>query len=300
MTTHFKHIALFSRRRQIAPIAETLKSVFNFLQQKNSEVVWEQDTAKALGITDKAQKTIEQIGKECDLVIVVGGDGSILNAANTFVDYKLPLVGINRGKLGFLTDILPEQMTEKLQEIISGKYKEEQRFLLNADIYSTNNKIVTNHTALNEVALYAAHSAHLMEFEVYINEKFVFSQRSDGLIITTPTGSTAYALSGGGPILHPSLQCIALVPMLSHSLTSRPIVIDSESIIDVVMTKEFQASLDVSWDGQNVHPLHPQDRIRIRRHENTLKLLHPQDYDYFQTLRTKLHWGSRLTHQNCN
>jgi NAD+ kinase len=291
----FKHVALFSRRKQIAPIAETLKSVYAFLQQKKINVVWDQVTADALGIINQPTFTVEEIGKHCDLLIVVGGDGSLLGAANALVDYDIPVIGINRGKLGFLTDILPEQITEKLNEILAGNYKQEERFLLYAEIQTPQEKVLAKHTALNEVSLYAAHAARLMEFEVYINEQFVFNQRSDGLIIATPTGSTAYALSGGGPILHPSLECIVLVPMLPHALTSRPIVIDSSATIDVVITKDIQSGPDVSWDGQHIHSLHPQDRIRIRRHAHRLKILHPSDYDYYQTLRTKLQWGSKLT-----
>lgn len=297
MTT-FKKIALFSRRKQIAEIAETLKSVYVFLQQKNAHVVWDKITAEALSITNQPILTVEEIGNECDLVIVVGGDGSLLSAANALAHYDIPVVGINRGKLGFLTDILPAQMTEKLNEILAGHYKQEKRFLLHAEIQNPEKKVFTQHTALNEVALYTAHAARLMEFEVYINEQFVFSQRSDGLIIATPTGSTAYALSAGGPILHPSLACMVLVPMLPHTLSSRPIVIDSQAVIDVVITRDLQAGPDVSWDGQHVHSLHPRDRIRIHRHVNPLKILHPNDYDYYQTLRTKLQWGSKLTPKN--
>lgn len=295
----FHHIALFSRRKNIQEIAETLRGVYQFLQKKKLSVAWENHTAEALKITDQPIYSQKEIGEKCDLIIVVGGDGSLLNAANAFVDHDIPVVTINRGQLGFLTDILPNEMEEKLSAILAGDYQLEERFLLSGEIYTRKGELVAKNKSLNEVALYAAHAARLMEFEVYINGKFVFTQRSDGLIIATPTGSTAYALSGGGAILHPQLPCITLVPMMPHDLTSRPIVISSDSAVDVIVTRDMHSDPDVSWDGQQVHTFHLQNRLHIQQHPHRLRILHPQDYDYYQTLRTKLQWGNKLTNNLC-
>lgn len=288
----FKHIALFSRRQVTIPTAETLLAVYTFLEQQNIAVAWEIETAAALGINSGSILSVEQIGEKCDLAIVVGGDGSILGAANALVDYNIPILGINRGQLGFLTDINPQDLPDELIKILAGEYIEEPRFLLSAQVQAADNGIVSEHIALNEITFYAAHAARLVEFEVYIDKVFVYRQRSDGLIVATPTGSTAYALSGGGPIVHPSLECLVLVPMLPHTLTSRPIVVSSQSVIDIVVISNGKDKPDVSWDGHRAYSLNPQDRIVICRHHNMLQLIHPNNYDYFQTLRNKLQWGS--------
>jgi NAD+ kinase len=289
--TSFKNIALFSRRKVTAPMQETLLAVHTFLQQQGIAVFWEEKTAAALRITSGSILSVEQIGQQCDLTIVVGGDGSLLGAAAALVNYHIPILGINRGQLGFLTDINPQDLTTQLHEVLSGQYFEESRFLLKAEVKAADNGIVSSHIALNEITFYAAHAARLIEFEVYVDKQFVYRQRSDGLIVATPTGSTAYALSGGGPILHPSLECMVLVPMMPHNLTSRPIVINSQSVVDIVVLSNMEDKPDVSWDGHRAYSLNPQDRILICRHHNMLRLIHPADYDYYQTLRTKLQWG---------
>jgi len=293
MTT-FKRIALFTRRKITPPIVDTLNTVHTFLCNHGVSVVWEEETAAALNLNEETVPASE-LGNKSDLVIIIGGDGSLLNAAQILVDQQVPILGINRGQLGFLADINPDNVTAKLNEILQGHYTEEQRFLLYADIRQDAHAPIVGYTALNEVALHAGHAAQLIEFEVYIDERFVYRQRSDGLIVSTPTGSTAYALSGGGPILHPGLECIVLVPMLPHTLTSRPIVVSSEFKVDIVITANVPGKPDVSWDGHNTYSLNPYDRITIRRHAQKLKLIHPGDYDYYQTLRSKLQWGSKLT-----
>lgn len=291
----FKKAALFSRREMTPPMMETMATVYDFLHEQKIQVIWEKETAAAMNTTEGKILSADDIGKECDVAIVVGGDGCLLGAAHALVDYNIPIIGVNRGQLGFLTDINPNDVTKELTEILAGHYKEEMRFLLNAQIISADNKVIMEHTALNEVTLYAGHVAQLLEFEVNINKQFVYNQRSDGLIIATPTGSTAYALSSGGPILHPGLECMVLVPMLPHTLTSRPIVISSDSTIEVVALSDYPDKPDVSWDGRRAYSLNPHDKIVVKRHKKQLRLLHPMSYDYYQTLRTKLQWSSKLT-----
>jgi NAD+ kinase len=184
----FKKVALFSRRQMTPPMVETLAVVSAFLQEQKLEVIWEKETADAMGPVEGKVLSAEEIGKNCDLAIVVGGDGCLLGASHALVDYNIPIVGVNRGQLGFLTDINPHDVSEELKKILDGEYTEEHRFLLNAQIYSAEGKVMLEHVALNEVALYAGHAAQLLEFEVFIDKQFVYNQRSDGLIVATPTG----------------------------------------------------------------------------------------------------------------
>ena len=291
MANAFTRIALLGRHRTIGAV-DTLLTLKNYLLTRNAQVILEKDTAKAMADTDLPQYTKTEIGKFCDLIIVVGGDGSLLNAAHAIVDHHIPILGINRGRLGFLTDIHPGELQTKVGEVLDGHYVEETRFLLRADIERKGN-IETGNDALNEIVLYAGDVARMIEFEVYINQQFVYRQRSDGLIIATPTGSTAYALSGGGPILHPQLNAIVMVPMFPHTLTSRPIVLDSMAKVELVIADNLEIYPGVSCDGQAPILLAPGDKIHIYQKSSALRLIHPADYDYYQTLRTKLQWGTK-------
>ena len=235
----------------------------------------------------------ETMAENTDLVIVVGGDGSMLNAGRLLVNYDVPVLGINRGYLGFLTDIGPKEMIQKVDEIIDGNYHEELRFLLLARVIREG-QLISESEALNDIVLYPGEISKMLEFEVYIDEMFAFSQRSDGIIVSTPTGSTAYALSGGGPIMHPSLDAVLLVPMHPHTLSMRPIVVNIESNIDIVVAESNKHHPQVSYDGQLTFPLEHGDKITIRKKSRHLWLLHPSDYDYYHTLRTKLGWGTKL------
>jgi NAD+ kinase len=233
------------------------------------------------------------IGQEADLAIVVGGDGNMLGAARVLSRFDIHVVGVNRGNLGFLTDINPDDINTDLDAIFSGEGIIEQRFLLEVDVFRHESLKSTN-VAVNEVVLHHGKVAHMMEFEVDVNGKFMFSQRSDGLIVATPTGSTAYSLSGGGPILMPSLEALTLVPMFPHTLTSRPIVVDADSKISLRVSKVNSDNLQVSCDSHIVLSILPGDEVVIRKSPNQLNLVHPPSYDYFNVLRTKLNWGSKL------
>ncbi len=226
----------------------------------------------------------QQIPAIIDLMIVIGGDGSLINAAHCALPRNLPVLGINRGRLGFLTDIHPTELS-KIGDVLAGNYFAEKRFLLNATHENTPLGI-----ALNDVVLLPGDSTQLIEFDIHINDQFMCQQRADGLIIATPTGSTAYALSGGGPILHPHLNAIVLVPMFPHTLSSRPIVVEGDAKIELFIRNQNETSPCISCDGQHRIKVEPGSRISITKHENTLQLIHPKNYGYFETLREKLGW----------
>ena len=276
----FHHIALFGRPGK--NITETLTDVIAYLRKKNRNVCIEQNTAKMLLKNDLPTFSENDIPNTVDLIMVVGGDGSLLNAAHCALPHDLPVLGINRGRLGFLTDIHPNELS-KMDAVLDGKYITENRFLLSAK----NGKDLG--VALNDVVLLPG-EAQLIEFDIYINDQFVCQQRADGLIIATPTGSTAYALSGGGPILHPHLSAIVLVPMFPHTLSNRPIVIDSNAKIELKISDRNETAPFLSCDGQHRIEIKPGAHIVIEKNKKTLKLIHPESYEYFATLREKLGW----------
>ena len=231
-----------------------------------------------------------ELGQHADLVIVVGGDGNMLGAARVLSRFDVAVVGINRGNLGFLTDISPDDFEQPLSEILEGKYRTELRFLLDVSVHR-HQTIKAQNSAMNEMVLHADKVAHMIEFDAYIDNSFVFHQRSDGQIISTPTGSTAYSLSGGGPIVHPNLNAVTLVPMFPHTLTSRPLVIDADSEIKIVVSKANDAQLQISCDSHISLSVMPGDEIIIKKHPLGLRLVHPIQHDYYDVLRKKLHWG---------
>ena len=274
-------------------VAETAGILYQFLLTKVMNVLVEEAIAVAMDPVPKLTVSRGQIGTKCDLVIVVGGDGSMLNAGRLLANYEVPVLGINRGYLGFLTDISPQQMVKEVSDVIDGHYIEERRFLLFARV-NPDTEPSGESEAMNDIVLYPGVISKMLEFEVYIDGQFAFSQRSDGIIVSTPTGSTAYALSGGGPIMHPSLDTIVLVPMNAHTLSSRPIVVDINSCIDIVIADSNKHHPQISCDGQLTFPVKPGDRISIRKKKRQLWLLHPSDYDYYRVLRSKLGWGAKL------
>jgi len=277
-------------------VKETLKILIDYLHHLDKKTFIDADTAAALQDTSLATLPRDKLGKNCDLVIVVGGDGSLLNAAHTLVHDEVPVLGINRGSLGFLTDIHPTELN-KVKAILDGDFILEKRFLLRASIElhgSPLHSTVGPGIALNEFALIPAANPHMMEFEIYVDNQFVSSQRSDGLIIATPTGSTAYALSGGGPILHPQLDAMVLVSMFPHTLSVRPLVLNGEQKICIILTPNNTTLPRLACDGQTYVNTPPGSHITIQKNAQQLHLVHPQDYDYYETLRSKLHWGHKL------
>lgn len=293
MQFKFSRIALMGRYSSRSARA-TLEKLIQYLSTLPLTLMLESETADIVDPHGLEIVPRKKLGEVCDLVIVVGGDGSLLNAARAVADSGIPVIGINRGMLGFLTDISPDDFEKAITDVLQGHFEEEKRFLLSASIITEDG---THHIgdALNDVVLYAGEIARMIEFELSIDGDFVYSQRSDGLIMATPTGSTAYALSGGGPILHPTLEAIVLVPMFPHTLTSRPIVVNSNAVIELRVAKgKSDIHPGVSCDGQDLIALSPGAILQIQRKEQPLRLIHPSDHDYYQTLRTKLEWGSKL------
>jgi NAD+ kinase len=287
MSSQFKTIGIITKQWNQRS-AGTLNRLAEYLLSKDVNIIAEERTGALIESNLKKVPKME-LGGLCDLVIVVGGDGSFLHAARAVVDSGTPLVGINRGKLGFLTDIKPIELDTQLDAILAGNYQAEERFLLDA---SASNGIA--YPALNDILIADKENAHMMEFEIYVNDCFMCSERADGLIVATPTGSTAYALSGGGPILHPNLNSIVLVPMFAHTLTSRPIVVPGDSEIRILMKNDPDSAAQLSADSQIREKLSHGEQVLIRKKEKRITLLHPCDYDYFTNIRSKLHWGQKL------
>ncbi len=285
MSNKFQTIGIYGRHRT-EHIEDTLWQLIDLLKKLKKDVIVEESTLR-----DPSLKSVsyEKLGKECDLVIVVGGDGSLLHAARAVLPFNTPILGINRGFLGFLTDISPKDMERPITEILAGNFIEEPRFILEAKIKHHTN-VLSTQTALNDVVLLPGEVAHMIRFDVFVNDELMSEHRADGLIISTPTGSTAYSLSGGGPILHPTLNAIAIVPMFPHTLSSRPIVVHGEDKISIQIDMDNETSPNISCDGSERITIKPGDKIEISRAANQLRLIHPSDYSYFQTLRTKLGW----------
>lgn len=263
-----------------------LTQLASHLSDKNIQVWVEENTALHAELAGYKTASLENIGAEVDLVIVMGGDGTMLSVARSLIDVEVPLVGINRGRFGFLTDLRVEDMLDQIDRILTGDFTKEPREMLAAKVVR-DGKVFHADYALNDVVIKSA--LRLIELEVTIDEKFVHKQRADGLIISTPTGTTAYALSAGGPILHPNLHAITLVPICPHTLSNRPIAVHSDSQIEVTLVQFDDAQL--SFDGQFQVVLEVGDRIIVNRAEQTISLLHPSDYCYFDMLRNKLNWG---------
>ncbi|WP_343377762.1 NAD(+) kinase [Buchnera aphidicola (Formosaphis micheliae)] len=270
-------------------VLETHQVLYHWLIRKGYEVMIEYQLSKELlSIKSPNIGNLSKIGQCCDLAIVVGGDGNLLCAGYILSSYNIKIIGINRGNLGFLTDLNPDTALQQLSDVLSGQFTIENRFLLDVHIFKKLDKLHVN-TVINEAVLHSEKVAHMIEFEVYIDEHFAFSQRSDGLIISTPTGSTGYSLSAGGPILEASLEAIVLVPMFPHTLSARPLVVKSSSIIYLKFPNWYN-ELKISCDSQRVLSINSQDTVVIRRSHNSLNLIHPKNYSYFNTLTTKLNW----------
>ncbi len=293
MDSPFKTIGLIGKPNHSAA-ATTLQRLHTFLLALGFEVLVEQRTGRQLdNVPAENLVKLVDLGERADLAIVVGGDGNMLGAARVLARFDVAVIGVNRGNLGFLTDLNPEGFEASLEHVLSGQFIEEKRFLLEVEVYR-HAELKSANLAVNEAVLHADKVAHMIEFEAFINNDFVFSQRSDGLIVSTPTGSTAYSLSGGGPILTPELNAISLVPMFPHTLSSRPLVVDADNEVRLKLSLENTDSLQVSCDSHVVLAVLPGDEVVIKKADKHLRLIHPKDYSYYDVLRKKLNWGSRL------
>lgn len=271
-----------------AGITPLLLEIAAFLATAGHRVVFESETAINTGLTGKITMTPEEIGRHADVAIVVGGDGTMLGIARLLAPYEIPLIGINQGRLGFITDIPHEGMISALAEILSGKLESEQRSLLEASVVR-DGKSIFHTLAFNDVVVSRGATAGMAELKVLVDGRFMYNQRSDGLIVCTPTGSTAYALSAGGPLLHPSLSGIGLVPIAPHALSNRPIVVpdSSEIVIEIMNGRD----ISVNFDMQSLASLQHHDQIIVKRASCTITFLHPLGWSYYATLREKLHWN---------
>ncbi|MGM0594327.1 MAG: NAD(+) kinase [Pseudomonadota bacterium] len=271
-------------------VSETLHALSDFLKAQDVDLLLDDATAEFWPDHTLPTGSRDQLGRECDLIIVVGGDGTFLNAARSLSRHDPALLGLNLGRLGFLTDISPNEMTERIEAILAGRFNEEERFLLHCRILRDGEQI-SESDAFNDVVVHKWDVARMIEVDTFINGTYVNTLRSDGLIVSTPTGSTAYALSGGGPILQPCLNAVILVPICPHTMSNRPIVVDADTVIEIVVKGQEQSHAQVSCDGQINLGLVAGDRIQIRKKAHTVRLIHPVEHDHFHILREKLHWG---------
>ncbi len=285
--TRYGRVGLVGRHDRPA-IAEPLRNLAGFLARRGHGVVVEEETARTVPLPDFPAAGGADLGRSVDLAIVLGGDGTMLAFARRLAPFDVPLIGVNLGRLGFLTDIPLAHMEDVLGPMLDGAVMEERRTLLNASVEQTDGTVDTA-PALNDVVVNRGARGTMIECAVEIDARFVFAMRADGIIVATPTGSTAYALSAGGPIIDPAVPALALVPVAPHALTHRPIAVSDASTITIAVLRGVDAA--VHCDGQAHFPLSEGARVTIRRAAHDARFLHPQGHDHFAMLREKLHWS---------
>jgi NAD+ kinase len=286
----FETIALIGRNDSTG-IATALSTLGEYLCKQGRTVLVERETAATNSVSGFPQADYAEIGARADLVVVQGGDGSMLSAARNLAGRDVPLVGVNQGRLGFMTDIASSKMIDAMAEILAGRYTMEERTMLAAEVHR-DGAVALDTLALNDAVVNKGSVGRLIEFVVNIDGEFVYDLRADGLIVATPTGSTAYALSSDGPIVQPSVPGFALVPISPHTLSNRPIMISDRSTIEISLRRAVDARLH--FDGQLQCDLQEGDRVFIRRAKHSIKFVHPPGYSYFAMLREKLHWSEGL------
>jgi NAD+ kinase len=290
MNPRFHHVALIGKYQgaNAGSSRAILEEIAHFLAAQGCDVALERDTAQSSGIAHYGALDVDAIGAQCDLALVVGGDGTMLGFGRQLARYGVPLIGINQGRLGFITDIALEQYRSVLSPMLQGDYEEDHRSLMHAKVWRDGH-CVFDTLAMNDVVVNRGATSGMVELRVEVDGHFVANQRADGLIIATPTGSTAYALSAGGPLLHPSIPGWVLVPIAPHTLSNRPIVLADpvEIAIEVVAGRDASANFDMQSLASLLHG----DRITVRRSQHHVRFLHPRGWSYFDTLRRKLHWN---------
>ena len=273
-------------------IQESFDRVIRCLQDQSVDVLVEAETAQVLPAGDLQVLEADALGQRCDLIIAVGGDGNILGTARLFAPLDVPVVGVNRGRLGFLADISPDDIESSLKAVLAGNYSIEEHFLLEGEVSVDGRQEVAS--ALNEVLVHSAKMPKMIEFDLYVDNEFVYTQYSDGLIISSPTGSTAYALSAGGPIMVPSLDALVLVPMFPHSLNSRPLMVKGDSEIRICVGSHIGTNARVSFDSHLEFEIEPGESLTVTQQSTRLKLIHPPGHSFYQVCRSKLDWASRV------
>ena len=287
MKSQFRHVALIGKYHAQGS-RSALESIAQFLSAQGCDVAIEQDTASNTGLAQYPILDVAGIGAHCDLGLVVGGDGTMLGIGRQLAQFGVPLIGINQGRLGFITDIAFEAFQTVLEPMLRGEFEEDRRWMMQAKVVR-DGRCVFNATAMNDVVVNRGATAGMVELRVEVDGRFLSNQRADGLIIASPTGSTAYALSAGGPLLHPSIPGWVLVPMAPHTLSNRSIVLSDSGEITVELVAGRDAS--ANFDMQSLATLMHGDRITVRRSEHQMRFLHPKGWSYFDTLRKKLHWN---------
>lgn len=286
MSKRFRHVAIVGKpqARGIRPI---LEEIAEFVTAQGLDVSLLQETALSTGISAYPALSHDEMGRQCDLAIVVGGDGTMLGFAREMAPYGTPLVGINQGRLGFITDISVEQYKEALAPMLAGDYEMEQRAMLEGGVLRDGESIFSG-LALNDVVVSRGATAAMVELRIDVGDEFVTNMRADGVIVGTPTGSTAYALSAGGPIMHPGIDGWVLLPIASHTLSNRPIVLPAQGEVRLTIVAGRDAS--VNFDMQSLASLLHGDCITVRRSQHKVCFLHPRGWSYYATLRRKLRW----------
>jgi NAD+ kinase len=288
----FSSIGIIGKRDD-ARVEQMALGLRDHLTERAITVLLDEQTSHQFSGWDGELCPRDALGERCDLVIVIGGDGTLLDAGRNVCDSDTPLLGINLGRLGFMVDVLPAEMLETLDEVLRGEYVREPRLMLSASVEHEDAGLGTCGPmyALNDVVIRNKESARVLEFDTFMDGDFISRHRADGIVIASPTGSTAYALSGGGPVLHPGLSALTLVPICPHTLSDRPLVVDAKHTIEVVVAPDEGMNAVFTADGQTHQTVSGGDRIVIRRSPRSLTLIHPRGYDYFNILRNKLHWG---------
>jgi NAD+ kinase len=286
MPSAFRTIALIGKLKS-AGISQSVRELRDFLEKRGCEVLVERDTAAGLGAGARGLE-YEAIGKRAQLAVVIGGDGTMLAAARNLVRHKVPLTGVNQGRVGFMTDVALDDMRASIGAIVEGRYAIEERALLDAEI-RRDGRVVLATVALNEAVIGKGAQGRLIEFEMYLDGEYVYTLRADGVIVATPTGSTAYALSAQGPILHPSVPALALVPLNPHTLSARPVSVSDRSVVEIVLVRAVDAR--AHFDGFALADMSEGDRLLLRRSADAVRFVHPEGYGYFAMLREKLRWS---------
>ena len=284
--THFKTIGIFTKP-QDDRVKETLTTLVKHLEKHTINYIIDTKGASYLG-TDGF--SYDEMASQIDLAIIMGGDGTLLHTGRFLAPFDIPILGINLGRVGFLVDVTPDDMTTIIDQVLAGHYIEEKRTLLGAAVYR-GDELLGKHDALNDVVFHVRNKVHMVEFTTHINNTFVNTQRADGVVIATPTGSTAYALSSGGPIIHPGLDALALVPICPNTLSHRPIVINASDTIEITLCEGRYNEARISYDGQSQIDIISGDRTVISKKDYAMTLLHPKNHDYYHLLRAKLHWS---------
>ncbi len=293
MKKEFNVVAIVARRLTDR-ILESITKIDSLLNEMGIQTLLEEKVLSALKLNrGNGVVTRAELGGVADLVIVVGGDGSILGVSRDLAGSGVPVVGVNRGSLGFLAAIAPGDIEEKFEQILSGDYSIEDHFLLEAQVFR-DDVLVSSSTALNDVVVNPSSMSRMMEFDLLVNGEFVYNQRSDGIIVASPTGSTAYSLSAGGPIMHPRLDAVVVVPMFPHTLTSRPLVVSGDSTVMVRIIDAAEGAPQLSCDSQINLPLEVGDVVKVGKSEEPLNLLYPAGHSFYESCRSKLDWASRL------